>query len=81
MALTAVSPGSTWRFSVDHGVGPGFVPAGAEVTVTGVYPPGTPGLGASDEDTVLVDYDRSDQAAQSLALPTSLFSKLCKAVA
>ncbi|MFI6495885.1 hypothetical protein [Nonomuraea typhae] len=80
MALT-IAPGSTWRFSDDHGFGPGFVPSGAEVIVTGVYPPGTPGLGAADEDTVLVDYDRPDQAAQSLALPVSLFSQLCTVVA
>ncbi|GAA2322338.1 hypothetical protein GCM10010149_89390 [Nonomuraea roseoviolacea subsp. roseoviolacea] len=76
----AISPDSQWSFLQDYGVGPGFVPAGSVVVVTGVYPSGTPGIGYSDENTVVADLARPDAAPQTLAIPESDFTALTKAV-
>ena len=78
--MKAIKTNSVWRLVRDYGTGNGYVPANSELTVIGVYPPGTPGIGASDEDVVLADYDRPGTAPQTLAVPVSMFSDICKAV-
>jgi hypothetical protein len=78
--MAKITPNSVWRLSSDFGIGPGFVPAGAELVVDGLYPPGTPGIGHIDEDTVLAHYARPDAGPQTIAVPVSEFSALCKAV-
>jgi len=57
-----------------------MVPGGSVLTVRGVYPPGTPGIGYCDEDTVVADYPRPNAAPQSLAFPISKFKALTEKV-
>lgn len=78
--LSSIECESTWKLVKDFGSGNGYVPAGSEVSVIGVYPPGTPGVGMSDEDTVLASYARPDADPQTIAVPVSMFTTLCKAV-
>lgn len=75
-----IAPNSSWRLSSDYGVGPGFIPAGSELLVDDVYPPGTPGIGHIDEDTVVAHYARPDANPQTVAVAVSDFVSLCKAV-
>lgn len=80
MALTIPKANETWKLTTDHGVGPGYVAAGAAVKVTGVHAPGTPGLGYSEEDTVVAEYLDVDGALRILALPVTGFTSLLKKV-
>lgn len=75
----AIKTNSKWRLVNDFGVGPGFIPAGSELVVSGVHPPGTAGIGYVDEDTVVAHYDRPEAAPQTVALPASLFTTMVKA--
>lgn|GEM_PF-5070982 len=80
MALKKIEPGASYRLVSDYGVGPGSIPAGADLKVTGIYPPGTPGIGYSNEDTVLAEYDRPGAPPQTIAVARSVFSQMVKAV-
>jgi len=75
-----ISAGKKFQLIDDFGVGPGMVPAGAEVTVTGVYPPGTPGIGAIDEEIVLATYRNNHNADQVIALGVTQFKSLVREV-
>ncbi|MDP9870330.1 MULTISPECIES: hypothetical protein [Streptosporangium] len=68
--------GADYRLTEDFGVGPGSLPAGAIVKATGIYPPGTPGIGWAEEDTVLANYFNSGGAVQTIALVVSAFEQL-----
>lgn len=74
----AVTPkvADTFKLSADFGSGPGSMSAGATVTVEGIYEPGTPGLGASHEDTVVSKFVDDDGANRLIALPVSQFREL-----
>lgn len=78
--MASVKPKSRWNLINDFGTGNGHVPAGSALEVIGVYPPGTPGIGESNEDVVLAAYARPGAAPQTIAVPASVFSKICKAV-
>lgn len=80
MSTTKPTAGAVYRLKADYGVGPGHLPAGADVTVVGVYPPGTAGLGASDEDVVLAQYERPGAPPQTVAISKSRFVSLTRAV-
>jgi hypothetical protein len=79
MAKNTFAPDSRWTVSQDCGVGPGYIPAGAELVVSAVYPPGTPGIGHADEDVVMAHYERPDASPQTVAWPVSIFTAACKA--
>jgi hypothetical protein len=79
--------GQRYTASGDVGEGPGAIPAGAAVVVTAIVAAGTPGVGASAEDTVVADYAYTDHAldpetgsmveatvTRALALPASIFA-------
>ncbi|MEU4534278.1 hypothetical protein AB0G15_05340 [Streptosporangium sp. NPDC023825] len=72
----------TYKLKADFGSGPGALSAGVTAKVVGIYEPGTPGLGASAEDTVSAELTDADGALRILALPVSqwqeLFSKVSK---
>ncbi|MFD9941563.1 hypothetical protein ACFWYW_24225 [Nonomuraea sp. NPDC059023] len=80
MAQLIAEVGKPYRLVDDFGVGPGSLPAGAEVVVTGIYPPGTPGIGLSEEDTVLADYTRADDSVQTIAVGVTEFEQRFVAV-
>lgn len=75
------APNGIYELAEDFGIGPGTVTSGQRVMVTGVYPPGTPGLGLSDEDVVTADFVDIDGSPRTLGLPLSEFSARFKAVA
>jgi hypothetical protein len=83
MAAPKFAPAAddSYKLAEDFGVGPGAVPAGQVVVVTGVYPPGTPGLGVSVEDMVTADFVDIDHSPRTLALPVSEFTARFKKVA
>jgi len=80
VALTKIEPGASYRLIDDYGFGPGSIPAGADLKVTGIYPPGTPGIGYCVEDTVLAEYERPDGPPQAIAVAKSVFAQMVKAV-
>jgi hypothetical protein len=77
----AISPGATYRLKNDFGVGPGSLPAGSDVTVTGIHPPGTAGLGQISEDTVTANYAKPEGGIQTIALGVSDFAERFRKVA
>ncbi|MFI6512984.1 hypothetical protein ACIBCT_35745 [Streptosporangium sp. NPDC050855] len=60
--------GESWQLIDDWGVGPGMLLAGAEVTVLGIYPPGTPGIGYSEHDSAVCQHTGLDGNTRFLAL-------------
>jgi hypothetical protein len=54
MALTLPVAGDTYTLTVDHGVGAGALAAGTAIEVIEVVPPGTPGVGHSEGEDVVV---------------------------
>ncbi|MGW0060366.1 hypothetical protein ACWDTT_10610 [Streptosporangium sandarakinum] len=78
--MDEITVGAQYRLRTDFGTGPGMVPAGAVVTVLGIYPPGTPGVGAIDEDTVLCSYHNAYGSTQHLALGVTLFASMFEEV-
>lgn len=48
--------GAVYSFNEDFGTGTGLIPAGAQITVLGLYGPGTPGLGYCDCFQVLGEF-------------------------
>lgn len=77
---SAPSANDSYKLAEDFGVGPGAMAAGQLVTVSGVYEPGTPGLGESTEDIVVADFLDLDNSHRTLALPLSEFTALFQKV-
>ena len=66
--------GQVFKLAEDWGIDNGALPAGVTATVTGVYPPGTPGLGYSEADTVTADVEGVDGAVRTIALGVAEFT-------
>lgn len=67
--------GSNFKLSEDWGIDNGAIPAGVTATVTGVHPPGTPGLGYSETDTVTADIAEVDGSVRTIALGVGEFNQ------
>jgi hypothetical protein len=65
--------GETWQLKDDFGTGPGHMTAGTDVTVSGIHPPGTPGLGFSETDIVTAEFTDAANATRVVALPVPDF--------
>ena len=81
MAAKNPAVGDQYRLKRDFGDGPGYLHAGTVVTVTGIHPPGTPGLGLVDKDTVTAEFKTMEGAVRTIALTVPEFTELFQKVA
>lgn len=76
--------GETYGLSSEegHGTGAGAISTGTVVTVVGVVPSGTAGVGVTDDgsDVVLVSFDEND-TTRTVAIAASEFAGLFKKAA
>lgn len=72
-ALKAPGEGQVFKLKDDWGIDNGALSAGVQATVTGIHPPGTPGLGYSEVDTVTADIEQVDGPPRTIALSVAEF--------
>ncbi|TKK84703.1 hypothetical protein FDA94_29250 [Herbidospora galbida] len=71
--LVPPAEGDVYELQADFGIGAGSLTAGQQVTVTGVHPPGTPGLGVSNDDQVTADFPEAAGNIRTIALDVPSF--------
>lgn len=86
--MPEINVGDKWRLKADLGTGVGALPAGAEVTISTVLGPFSPGVAQVNENTIISTYAYLDwvydddgnlvqeESTRRLAYPESQFRSL-----